>query len=62
LSSGGAERSIKRIAALRRSALVRHVQITPQDVPHRRRCENGQRLAANADNSGIHGGKFVYQK
>jgi len=32
----------------RRSALVRHLQITPQDVPHRRRRENGQRLL-NAD-------------
>jgi hypothetical protein len=46
-------RSIKRIAALRRAALVRHVQVTPQDVPHRRRHENGQRLAANADLSGV---------
>jgi hypothetical protein len=48
LSSGGAERSIKRIAALSRSALVRHVQVTPQEVHHHRRShENGQRLAGN---------------
>jgi hypothetical protein len=47
LSSGGAERSIKRIAALSRSALVRHVQVTPQEVHHHRRHENGQRLAGN---------------
>jgi hypothetical protein len=58
LSSGGAERSIKRIAALRRSALVRHVQVTPQEVHHHRRHENGQRLAANADHPGVVGRRW----
>jgi hypothetical protein len=47
LSSVGAERSIKRIAALWRSALVRDVQVTLQDVHHPRCHENGQRLAGN---------------
>ena len=41
---------MKRIAALRRSALVLHVQVSAQDVHHPRGHENGQRLAANADN------------
>ena len=30
-----------------RSALVRHVQVTPQNVHHPRHHENGQRLAGN---------------
>jgi hypothetical protein len=53
----GAERSMKSIAALRRSALVRHVPVTPQGVHHPRHHENGQRLAANArdqEQSGDH--------
>jgi hypothetical protein len=48
---------MKSIAALRRSALVRHVPVTPQDVHHPRHHENGQRMAANArdqEQSGDH--------
>src|SRR4029077_18608862 len=44
-------RSIKRIVALSRSALVRHVQVTPQEVHHPRHHENGQRLAGNVAQS-----------
>jgi hypothetical protein len=30
---------------------VHHVQVTPQNINRRLRCENGQRLAANADDT-----------
>jgi hypothetical protein len=38
---------------------VHHVQVTPQNINRRERRENGQRLAANADNSSMCSLKLV---